>query len=422
MLFGVLGPQGALPEFPDPPPDLPIWPGCKRSGMCPVSQNLEAACALLQSSTALAKLYARGGGHPSQYYNAVAHLTQPTNLTHTRFVTADFSLAKPAAESLASDEHPRNVTVAVLGDSIARELSIVIRQVAPWITVTYIATSTTDLKTNKGVFTTETEYALASLYSCSLDAIFVGGFAGPWKLRALKRMSSHINPYTTHASELTPHLDRLDCLASHTTTPVVFVGSMPLDADSFFLSTGGYPLNFGQLNLANIWAYVEKQAERANRFHESMHFLHPVDLSSSCPGARCDGMHFGSSFKSFHCSPSLSIWFPFVADFLLSLGLTEANSLQARRRACRVRSQHMQANHPEQASAALMLDGCLARRKEVNRSTSLDFFQQEELANRTHVLDAEEWKRQQIRSGAAKNITVSEASMHHLAYPKQSWS
>jgi hypothetical protein len=82
----------------------------------------------------------------------------------------------------------------------------------------------------------------------------------------------------------------------------------------------------------------------------------------------------------------------------------------------------MQAKHPEQASAALMLDGCLARRKEANRSTSLDFFEQEELANRTHVLDAEEWKRQQIRSGAAENITVSEASMHHLAYPKQSWS
>ena len=406
MLFGTLGPQGGLPTFPDPPPGLPFWPGCKSRGMCPVSQNLEAACALLQSSSALAKLYSRGGGRPSTYYKAVAQLTKPANLTRASYVTADFSLADPAAESFASDEYPRNVTVAVLGDSIARELSIAIRQVAPWILVTYIATSAADLKPSRGNFSSEIGYALELLYSCSLDAIFVGGFSGPWQLRAAKRMPSHTNPYTAHASGLAPHLNLLDCLASHTATPVVFVGSMPLDADSFFLSTGGYALNFGQLNLANIWAYVEKEAERSNRFHEGLHFMHPVDLTSSCPGARCDGMHFGSSFPEFSCAPSLSIWFPFVADYVLNLGLTEADALKRRRRACHIRSQHLRAKHPEDASAALMLEECLERRNDANRSTNLDFFELEKLANRTHVLDVEEWKRKQIRSGVAINITA----------------
>jgi hypothetical protein len=56
-----------------------------------------------------------------------------------------------------------------------------------------------------------------------------------------------------------------------------------------------------------------------------LHFLHPWHVSATCPGVRCDGMHFGSFYHTasagFECASTKVAWHDFLAQFLAKSGL-----------------------------------------------------------------------------------------------------
>jgi hypothetical protein len=79
-------------------------------------------------------------------------------------------------------------------------------------------------------------------------------------------------------------------------------------------------LDFFDFSLSSLWDSVE--AEEYGKLKDEgilgdmVYHLRLADLARQCPGVRCDGMHFGSSFEDFGCESSEALWDSFIADFL----------------------------------------------------------------------------------------------------------
>jgi hypothetical protein len=78
--------------------------------------------------------------------------------------------------------------------------------------------------------------------------------------------------------------------------------------------------SFHDLQLAELMANVERDAEAelpCESGARSPLFLHPSELTQACPGARCDGMHFGAHFEAeYRCHSSAGLWCPFLSEYL----------------------------------------------------------------------------------------------------------
>jgi hypothetical protein len=141
---------------------------------------------------------------------------------------------------------------------------------------------------------------------------------------------------STHQLCACPSQALASCIARSTGTPIVFVGSIPIDAPVLLLHPAKKDwASLHQLGLAQVWAGVEASQyaqQLATRPRDPFHFLPLADLARSCPSARCDGMHFGSDYHTFQCHSTLAVWYPFLVTFLRRSGLL--SQAEGRRQRC----------------------------------------------------------------------------------------
>jgi hypothetical protein len=190
------------------------------------------------------------------------------------------------------------------------------------------------------------------------DAVFVGGmglhelyhkpdsFSRHWATRSalLDKHPLHGDVYSAYRSrrELARRRARqLACLSRQLATPFVFVGIAPVDGPVVLLDPPKPDWNeFLDFGLSDVVARVEKEVEaahcaaravangavdddsgggarpRAHGERAALLFFHLADLVRSCPGVRCDGVHFNSEFPSFNCFGSLFLLSHFLVHFL----------------------------------------------------------------------------------------------------------
>jgi hypothetical protein len=343
-------------------------------------ESWRAACAPLGASDAwVDHAIIAGNSDKASYFQA---LQRHTNLSRFRHVLPPSALRRL----------PTRPSVGFVGDSIMRELSMAWHGVAPNATSQYIWDDRVDLAAwrlasaangsqqnhadrlppHEAADVKRLAAALAAFEDpCGgLDALFVGGFA----LHRLLRLNEAENngSLTTHPSgaaspvaqfesELRPWLRRLSRLASETQRPIVYVGAPTLHVAMRLLSP---PTNswdqFADASLLRVWGAVERRMERelardsvadsttsnagappagmapgrASRLQSPLlFFLHPSELTSRCGAARCDGMHFGSDFKAYHCFSSMGLVVSFVGEYLQTTsGLAEALEAATHRR------------------------------------------------------------------------------------------
>ena len=307
--------------------ELPVWPQCRTDGTCRAHLEVEAACSAASKAREAALLASRG--RKRDYFAALQEGTRPLNVTGIERNAPDFRI-----ESTAS--------IGFVGDSLTRELAEAVAAIAPKATVHYYPEPLVEMS-HKSRYV-GLHKALHDIDSCALDALFVGGF-GHWYLKSLFYGSTRVPPYRNHAERIAPQLDRIECIATQTALPVVFVGIVPLDADMLMLYPGDSVfVQFRDMNTLNVWARVERTLEQSTPDYDpNFHFLHLSDLTTQCPGMRCDGQHFKAPHAVENgCRNSLSVYFARVADFLEGLRLSSEGTLARRRRRCNER--RLQAN------------------------------------------------------------------------------
>ena len=399
---------------------LPFWPECQSDASCPASASLRAACGQLQDGRLLERLLSESAGDPRRYFLSLQQATQPVNISQSDRAEPDFLLRSPELTSTNTNNggpSEQQVSILVIGDSIGREVLEAIKKLAPWATVVYFAVGVHSLAyTDK--LAPHVASAVAGLHNCSFDAVFIGGFSGPWWLmRQDPRREKHADPmhdaYASHRTRIAPELARMQCLASNTHIPIVFLGGVPLDERTMMLTAkDGYWGRFKQYELAHVWTRVEQAFERTEEYASpSLHFLHTSSLAHECPGIRCDGVHFGSSFqKMFGCASTFAVWYPLVADFLIKLRLTNGASIAHHRNRCLARrSERIEAN-------SSLSDMCLRlpRKTSSSNNTGAAAPPPAPVPTRTHVTDPEQWAKLQVARGHATALPSVSSDAAHL--------
>jgi hypothetical protein len=270
-----------------------------------------------------------------------------------------------------------------------------------------------------------------ALADCSLDALFVGGFSGPWKMNRQMGQVRPGSPYVVHAEDVSFELDRLSCLAEHTALPVTFVGGVSIDVHSVLLLSGNYYSQMAELALPSAWTRVEQNLEVTRDYSHDLHFLHTSRLALDCPGVRCDGVHYAKPSRDGVCQPTKNVWFPMVADKLLALGLSDGATVLKRRRLCHARQRERQAAAAANPDAttpvklhvvkngrmaaphiSTLLHRCLLANLNTTRFKASGL---EQLAGetargataadrQTHIMDLAEWQRKQVEAGISEAI------------------
>jgi hypothetical protein len=89
--------------------------------------------------------------------------------------------------------------------------------------------------------------------------------------------------------------------------------------------------DFHQFEMAKIWLSAERdvrekmelaQEQQGIPLRSRLFFMQPHLLAQACPGARCDGIHYGSDYAHVSgCSSTIGVWHPFLWSFLRDSGL-----------------------------------------------------------------------------------------------------
>ena len=117
---------------------------------------------------------------------------------------------------------------------------------------------------------------------------------------------------------LSTWLQRFTCFSRALRVPFVFVGVMPVDEPVVLLEPPKHDWDsFHDLHLTQVMSIVEHELE--SKFAD-LRFLHPSLLANACPGARCDGVHYGSQFDSgaadYGCHATPALWCPLLSQFV----------------------------------------------------------------------------------------------------------
>jgi hypothetical protein len=166
---------------------------------------------------------------------------------------------------------------------------------------------------------------------------FLGGLGLHHMLRDKHSLGGASGVAKPHKEVVGRYLAMFHQLAVNLGVAVVFVGVPTVDAATIMMSTAKHDfLDFNDLALPTLWDAVEVRAfqeEERKRIISSdkeageggaeggggrggsLWHLRLAKLTNTCPGVRCDGMHFNSYGRE--CEPSSGLWDHFLGDFLL---------------------------------------------------------------------------------------------------------
>jgi len=304
----------------------------------PLCANLTAA--------SQAQWVAGSNGQKRDFFKHVQRATPPYNLTGGPRKDCSVLVGKDAAQ----------IRVAFIGDSIVLEMMSVLQTLlGPALSPTYFFLSDLETGTNSGDVNAELLiYALQNNKTFALniksaklhwplwkllaaehwDAVFVGGLGlhrlfrhghgQQWESDASRlEYNDHNNrtlhsPYKAHRALLSTWLHRFTCFSRALRVPFVFVGTLPVDEPVVLLEPPKYDWDdFHDTQLTQVMSLVERELE--SKFAD-LRFLHPSLLANACPGARCDGVHYGSQFDSgaadYGCHATPALWCPLLSQFM----------------------------------------------------------------------------------------------------------
>lgn len=318
-----------------------------------MSADLAAACGRLRTASRGEIERWRSSGRKQDYFAAVQAATLPFNLTGRAQTTPSMA---DKLFSDAPDGAKYSPRIAVVGDSISRELHhALVAVLGPTANVEFASVNTpacmqapplTRSWLRAATFAIG-EAGMKDLETCKLDALFLGGY-GPWSLRRFERHELvglvAKSPILAHEAFIERELEIMQCVARRTETPVVYVGAIPIDGRTLLMEPPKADwYKFFDFGLATALAEADenvfdtfvgrannigKQAQHSDSSppapgHGRLHMLRLRELTDSCPGVRCDGMHFGSDFDQFSCHRTTAVWYPFLVSFLRRTGLLD---------------------------------------------------------------------------------------------------
>ena len=315
---------------------------------------------------------ANADGLKYNFFRAVQAATMPLNLTgegvEPNRMSAQFLEARRFKYAQGR--------LALVGDSITREVAETLRDMAPHIVVHFWGCERTGLAFNSTLPAQlrEGKRIPCKRHRCEFweapalfgekglvgfwraiaayqyDAIFVGGVGMHYLLRTQPkywpahdprepnewrnmdavqryqrdkfRLSNYQwtkAPYHTHLPVVVKQARRLACLSRVLSTPFVYVGTTVADADVLGLDPPKADWgDFFDLSVANTMVAAEQRVEHSHASTRGgVRFLYPSALARACPGARCDGMHFSAAFpEAWSCTNTTYLLQPFIADFL----------------------------------------------------------------------------------------------------------
>lgn len=325
------------------------------AGSCAAPLSVPICASLTAASQA--RWLANSNGRKRDFFKQVQRATAPHNLTGKGRGECNTLVNKDAVKT----------RVAIIGDSIAQELMAPLQVLLrPAMSATYIEVA--DLETDTFSGDVNATVRVASMQGNTTFAEKVkpvhGAFppAYPlWKLLAaerwdavfvgalgLHRLFRHVqwendasrleygdhnervlhSPYRAHRELVSTWLRRFVCFSRALRAPLVFVGTLPIDEQVLLLEPPKFDWGtFHEMGLSQVMAFVERELDEkfaAERTGAELRFLHPSDLAHACPGARCDGMHFGSFLTKpgvrrgapDGCYPSPALWCPLLEHFL----------------------------------------------------------------------------------------------------------
>jgi hypothetical protein len=170
-----------------------------------------------------------------------------------------------------------------------------------------------------------TEWLKTYLLNGDYDLVFIGGIGLHYLLRkGPMEIGARDDPIQLHRSLVRAFLNQLYSVATFVRIPIVFLGTIPIDAEVIHLQPAKRDWgNFFDFSLASIWDSIEATEFRKNIVKSPWLFhLRLSSLTRVCPGIRCDGMHFGSDYQDFGCRTSEALLDGALARFLVdSIGL-----------------------------------------------------------------------------------------------------
>jgi hypothetical protein len=203
-----------------------------------------------------------------------------------------------------SASHMRLPSALFIGDSIVLEISQRYKTISPQSNSTF--------RVNVAP-TAENLHDTLNSIAHSNHIVFVGGNA----LHMLTRRRNIFKIFESHVNRVRRVLEKLKWFQQQG-RKVIYVGSITVDTQLMLPPAKGDWDDFHDFSLLEIWSKKDKElcAEYDIPFFDS------VALVRQCPGVRCDGMHFGSSFINgsrggdWGCYPSIHLWDRFLIAFV----------------------------------------------------------------------------------------------------------
>jgi len=265
-------------------------------------------------------LYARAAmeaeGSRRRFFPKFRKLTQ-TTLTAEPYVASGIKFKRNA------------VNAVFVGDSVVNEIFKSYERLLGSESASFVALRDTGLNAS-GVFAYKNRLEIA--YSQKpYKLAFVGGLGLHHMLRDKHSLGGASGVAGPHKQVVARYLAMFHQVAVDLGVDVVFVGVPTLDAATILMSTAKHDfLDFNDLALPVLWDAVEVRAfqeeERKKTISSndkeaiegkrgSLLHLRLAELTNTCLGVRCDGMHFNSYGRE--CEPSSGLWDHFLGDFLL---------------------------------------------------------------------------------------------------------
>jgi hypothetical protein len=334
------GRRGAMPTSSTPPTSSSPPSRSPSSSLALDPLASDGACQLLPSRWGT--WVALSNGSKRSYFaqlrdagGAIGHLSARRHF--------DTSHAPPPPAALANS----TLRIGFVGDSVTREVAFAWHAIAPRAVALFVWSS------DVAVLPPRTAAARALVDS------FVGGahpggaqpcerddhldvlFVGLGSLEQLPRVRGTVSEATrvaalaAHRTLVARHLRDAAALSARAGgKPVVLVGTLPADVAILQLHPAKKDAFTRDWALAPKFVTLEAELlDAADATHPThrrpatplasplVAFLRPSSLSERCPGVRCDGLHFGADFDSYACRSSFSLWYPFLAGFLVASGV-----------------------------------------------------------------------------------------------------
>ena len=107
-------------------------------------------------------------------------------------------------------------------------------------------------------------------------------------------------------------LKTLRCLELAANWKGYFIGTISVEPQILWAPKKHDASEFGQFFLLKYWSLKEKLVCAEQR----VPFFETEVLAQTCPGLRCDGMHFASDFEDWKCSSHNWLWDFVIARFM----------------------------------------------------------------------------------------------------------